>query len=85
VRKPAEIEREEVSMNTLTDLSSVFEGIASMRIAKIKNQVLQSQNFFERLWQMYSQIRVGNTFNFGRNVAKKEVIDKELFIVINYR
>jgi len=82
VRKPAEIEREEVSMNTLTDLSSVFEGIASMRIAKIKNQVLQSQNFFERLWQMYSQIRVGNTFNFGRNVAKKEVIDKELFIVI---
>jgi ATP synthase F1 gamma subunit len=82
VRKPADIEREEIGMHMLVDLSSVFEGIASLRISKIKNQVLQSQNFFERLWQTYSQIRVGNSFNFGRNIANKELIDKELFIVI---
>lgn len=82
MRRPLDIAHDEENMQDLTDLSSVFEGIASIRIAKIKNQVMQSQNFFERLWQMYSQIRVGNTFNFGRNVSKTEIIDKELYIAI---
>jgi F-type H+-transporting ATPase subunit gamma len=82
MRRPIDILAEGNSMHTLSDLTSVFEGIASMRIAQIKNQVLQSQNFFERLWQMYSQISVGSTFNFGRHTSAKDVIDKELFIVI---
>ena len=82
MKQPVEIAREEASMLTLTNLSSVFEGIASLKIAKIKNQVMQSQNFFDRLWQMYSQIRVGNTFNFGRNIDSEPIIDKELFIAI---
>lgn len=70
-------------MHTLTELTSVFEGIASMRIAQIKNQVLQSQNFFDRLWEMYTKIRVGEVFNFGRSEEEeKNIINKELFIVI---
>ena len=77
-----QINREKTSMSTLVDLTSVFEGIASMHIYKIKNQVLQSQNFFERLWQMYTQVRVGNTFGYGRRVADVKVVDKELFIAI---
>lgn len=82
MRRPVEIQKEVVGMQTLSDLTSVFEGIASMRIAQIKNQVVQSQNFFDRLWQMYSQIHVGIPFGFGRNVAKLDVIEKELYIVI---
>jgi F-type H+-transporting ATPase subunit gamma len=70
-------------MSTLSELTSVFEGIASMRIAQIKNQVVQSQNYFDRLWQMYSQMNVGSVFDFGRHTAEDDkVIDKELFIVI---
>lgn len=84
MRRPQEIEKDIVSMQTLAQLTSVFEGIASMRIAQIKNQVLQSQSFFDTLWQMYIQIRAGTPFMFGRHVLEEnnDVIDKELFIVI---
>ena len=83
MKRPIEIQKEVVGMQTLTELTSVFEGIASMRIAQIKNQVVQSQNFFDRLWQMYSQMRVGSVFSFGRHALEDaDVIDKELYIVI---
>jgi F-type H+-transporting ATPase subunit gamma len=83
MRRPQEIQKDIVGMSTLSELTSVFEGIASMRIAQIKNQVVQSQNYFDRLWQMYSQMNVGSVFDFGRHTAEDDkVIDKELYIVI---
>jgi len=65
----------------MVQMSSVFEGIASMKIAKIKNQVLQANEFFDALWKIYTQLRVDSLFRFGRN-ENENVIDKELFIVI---
>lgn len=82
MRRPQEIQKDVVGMSTLSELTSVFEGIASMRIAQIKNQVVQSQNYFDRLWQMYSQMSVGSVFSFGRHTNDEDVIDKELYIVI---
>lgn len=82
MKRPSEIEREEIAMSTLVELTSVFEGIASMRIAQIKNQVLQATQFFHELWGIYSQLRVGAYFGFGRSQSKEEVIDKELYILI---
>lgn len=82
MKRPVEIEREEMAMATLVELTSVFEGIASMRIAQVKNQVLQATKFFHELWGIYSQIRVGSMFGFGRSQSKQEVIDKELYIII---
>ena len=81
MRRPNEIAREEVSMTTLVELTSAFEGIASMRIAQIKNQVLQSTKFFNELWGMYSQLQVGEAFHFGRDNHVK-VSDKELYIIV---
>jgi F-type H+-transporting ATPase subunit gamma len=82
MRRPQDILKEEEGMHTLSDLTNILEGIASMHIAQIKNQVLQSKNFFERLWQMYSQINVNTVFSFGRRLSGQAVIEKELFIVI---
>lgn len=83
MKRPAEIAREEAAMSTLVTLTSSFEGIASMRIAQIKNQVLQSTRFFHELWRIYSQIRVDNRFRFGREQqAEHKVIDKELYVLI---
>jgi len=82
MKHPNEIAKEEVSMATLVELTSVFEGIASMRIAQIKNQVLQSTKFFNALWQIYSQLRVDSLFSFGRDKSTVQVIDKELYIII---
>lgn len=82
-RRPAEIELDVNAMGTLVELTSVFEGIASMRIAQIKNQVLQATEFFNELWHIYSQLRVSTYFGFGRNADDDvEVIDKELYIII---
>jgi F-type H+-transporting ATPase subunit gamma len=82
MKRPLEIQNEAEGMRTLADLTDVFEGIASMHIAQIKNQVVQSQGFFDRLWQMYTQVRAGSSFAFGRHTWNEKVIDKELFIAI---
>jgi ATP synthase F1 gamma subunit len=84
MRRPSEIARQEEFMGTLAELTSAFEGIASMRIAKIKDQVEQSTNFFNDLWEIYSQLRAGDVFRFGRVHDKKadDFIDKELLIII---
>lgn len=82
MKRPNEIEREEMAMSTLVELTSVFEGIASMRIAQIKNQVVQATQFFHELWHIYSQLRVGSYFGFGRSQGDGEVINKELYIII---
>jgi len=81
MKRPAEYAREEVSMATLVELTSVFEGIASMRIGQIKNQVLESTRFFNELWAIYTQLRVDAMFSFGRT-KDTSVIDKELYIII---
>ncbi len=83
MKRVNEIARQEASMGVLVELTSAFEGIASMRIAQIKNQVLQSTNFFNELWGIYAQLRVGKKFSFGRDKSHKQaVIDKELYVII---
>ena len=82
MKRPKELEREKVSMETLSELTGVFEGLASMRIAQIKNQVLQATEFFDELWHIYSQLRVDTLFRFGRGQSEEMVMDKDLVILI---
>ncbi len=69
------------AMDTIVNLTSVFEGIASMRIAQTKSQVQQSQQFFSELWKIYTQLRVDKLFRFGRTTSE-QIIDKQLYIII---
>jgi F-type H+-transporting ATPase subunit gamma len=69
-------------MGTMVELTSAFEGIASARIAQIREQVLMSQEYFGDLWRIYSQLRVDEFFHFGRGDKDIEAIDKELMILI---
>jgi ATP synthase F1 gamma subunit len=82
VKRPSEIAKQMNAIGTMVQLTGVFKGIASMRIAQIKDQVLQSQDFFAALWAVYSQIRVDPLFGFGRSQAGGEVSDKELYVII---
>jgi F-type H+-transporting ATPase subunit gamma len=82
MKRPNELAHEEAAMGTLVELTSVFEGIASMRIAQTKTRVLESTKFFSELWHIYSQLRVDMLFNFGRESKDTKIIDKELFIII---
>jgi F0F1-type ATP synthase gamma subunit len=76
-----DIERDRDAMGTMVELASVFEGIASMKIARIKNQVLSSTQFFDDLWNIYTQLRVDSLFRYGRG-KEEDIIDKELYIIV---
>lgn len=81
MKQPREIAAERDSMNTIRGLTGVFEGLASMRIAQTKSQVLESQKFFDELWHIYTQLRVDSLFRFGRE-HEQPTTNKTLFIII---
>jgi F-type H+-transporting ATPase subunit gamma len=76
-----EVAERQTAMDTILNLTGVFEGLASMRIAGVKNQVLESQQFFSEIWHIYKQIRVDSLFRFGRT-GQDDIIKKQLFIII---
>ncbi len=78
-----ELESEKETMGTMVELTSAFEGIASAHIAQIRNQVLQSQQFFADLWRIYKQLRVDGLFRFGRDQdGVQQPNKKELMILV---
>ena len=81
MRRPLEIKADEVAVKSVVSLTSALERLSSMQIAKTKNKVLISNQFFDEVWKIYKQIRVDVLFNFGRQVDEKP-IDKELLILI---
>lgn len=81
MRRAQDIVAEEQSMRTILTLTGAFEGLSSMRITQIKDQVVESRDFFADLWQMYSQLRVNQLFNYGRD-KEQEISNKDLFIGI---
>lgn len=58
MRRASAIEKEAVQINTIQDLTSVFESIASTQVAKVKTKVELSGEFFRLLWSRYRSIRV---------------------------
>jgi ATP synthase F1 gamma subunit len=82
MRQLNELSNERDAMQTIVELTSAFEGIASMRIAQVKDQVQSSEKFFGELWRIYSQIRVDELFHFGRSQTVENFVEKELLILI---
>ena len=81
MRRPLEVKAEEAAVRSVVSLTSALESLSSMQIAKTKNKVLISNQFFDEVWNIYKQIRVDALFNFGREVDERP-IDKELLILI---
>jgi F-type H+-transporting ATPase subunit gamma len=55
------IAKEAGEVGTVTELTGIFESIASMRIGKIKDRVQRSQAFFAELWKIYAALRIDPT------------------------
>ncbi len=78
-----QLRRDEQSVAVLVELTSAFEGIASLRVAQTKNRVAQSTQFFNEIWKIYKLLRVNDDFNYGRtHQDKSKLINKDLFIII---
>ncbi len=69
--KSLESLRQADQIGTITSLTSIFENIASMRIAKIKDKVTRSQMFFDELWGIYTSLRVDPSEHFRNAGGKK--------------
>lgn len=81
MRRPQEIDTDVQTMNSIVQLTGAFEGIASAHIARIKDQVKQSELYFADLWQVYIKLRVGKEFHLS-HVSRDSVVKKDLIIVI---
>ncbi|MGA3150397.1 MAG: F0F1 ATP synthase subunit gamma [Candidatus Saccharimonadales bacterium] len=82
MRQLNEISQERDATRTVVELTGAFEGIASMHISQIKNEVENSEKFFGELWKIYRQIRVDEMFHFGRSHLAVSVINKNLMLLI---
>ncbi len=51
------IQQEMQQIETIDMLAQTFKGISSHHISQLKNQVLQSKEFFADLWTIYTQLR----------------------------
>lgn len=58
MRRASAIEREAEQINTVKDLTGVFESLASTQVAKVKGKVEESKTFFQLLWRRYTSVRV---------------------------
>ncbi len=58
MRRASLIEKDSQEITTVQDLTGVFESLASIQVAKVKNKATLSQEFFQLLWQRYSSIRI---------------------------
>jgi F-type H+-transporting ATPase subunit gamma len=83
VQRASSIQRESEEITTVENLTGVFESIASTRVAKTKNKVELSKEFFDLLWKLYSSIR----FDSGTRITDRAKGDaksaKNVFVIIS--
>jgi F-type H+-transporting ATPase subunit gamma len=79
MRRAINIAGELSQIHTVEDLTEVFESIASIRIARIRNRVVASKDFFAELWQTYSGLRIDPSQRLTGGHTKK---GKNVFVVV---
>lgn len=57
MKRPSAIKGDFEQLRTIQDLTSVFEAIASIHIAQVRDKALSSTAFFNELWAIYQQLR----------------------------
>ncbi len=84
MRRASAIEKESQQIATVEDLTGVFESIASTQVAKVKNKVELSKQFFSLLWSRYSSIRIDpKTHITNRELGEGEAKSKQVFVIIS--
>jgi F-type H+-transporting ATPase subunit gamma len=82
MRRANLIEKESEEITTVEGLTEVFESIASTQVAKVRNKVELSNEFFQLLWKRYTSIRIDP----GTRITNRELgdnQDKTVFIIIS--
>lgn len=82
MKRALNIQTDVAQIGTIQDLTTVFEGIASLRLAKIKDKVVSSKAFFAELWQIYTQLRADPAQQLVSMKPTVSKIAKDVFVVI---
>lgn len=79
--KSNDIEKETVQISTVQDLTSVFETTASTQVAREKDKVTLSTEFFQLLWRRYSALRL----NPDERITNRDQTNnpRQAFVVIS--
>ena len=84
MRRASAIEEEAAQIETVKDLTGVFESIASTQVAKVKNKVELSKEFFRLLWKRYSALRIDpNARITGRDRSVGAAEKPNVFVIIS--
>lgn len=76
-----DIEKKAKEIGTVKDLTGVFESLASIQVAKVKNKVELSKDFFQLIWKRYSSIRVDPSARITNRIF--DDTGKQVFVVIS--
>lgn len=79
--KANDIQKETIQIGTVQDLTSVFETTASTQVAKVKDKVAISTEFFHLLWQRYSSLRLDP----NQRITERDKVDnpRQAFVIIS--
>lgn len=80
MRRALSVQKELNQIRTVEDLTSVFEGIASLKISKIRNRVVTSKDFFAQLWLTYLGLRLDPKDRLAR-IQQSETA-KDVFLAV---
>lgn len=80
MKRALTIQDEVTQIAAVERLTSVFEGIASIKISRIRDKVLFSKAFFDDLWQTYKQLRIDPEEQMRRPHREKK--DQQVIVAI---
>lgn len=83
MRRASAIEKDAAEIDTVQDLTGVFESLASTQVAKVKSKVELSKQFFQLLWARYSSIRVDPHTRITNRELGEKGPKEQVFVVIS--
>lgn len=81
MRRASAIQKDSMQIETVENLTGVFESIASTKVAKIKSKVEISKEFFDLLWTRYSSIRIDPRTRLTHRDEHKN--PRKVFVIIS--
>jgi len=82
MRRASSIQQDTNQIETVENLTGVFESIASTQVAKVKNKVELAKEFFDLLWRRYSSIRIDPRDRITHAIETRESTRK-VFVIIS--
>lgn len=82
MQRASSIQAQTQQIDTVEDLTGVFESIASTQVAKIKDKVQISKEFFDLLWTHYSAIRTDPNLRL-KFTSENRSGGKKVFVIIS--